>query len=140
MPNLGADVQRGWVSGLSVPPIRRATAVNGAGVNFTEAEGPVSAILQVGQLSNTTLSLVLSMEESTNDNTADASGAADAYAALSPAATVTVTEPGIENTSTTLTTFNRSKKYVRAVVTPTGTAGLTNNLYGVSLHSPSKSY
>src|SRR3990172_641206 len=122
MPSLGSELQRAWINGLSIPPIRRAAAVNGSGVNFSEAEGPVSAILQVGQLSNTTLSLVLSLEESINDNTADAQGAADAYAALSPTATVTVTEPGIENTVTVLTTFARSERYVRAVITPTGTA------------------
>lgn len=136
--NLGADIQKGWINGLSIAPTRRSGNVNGSGVNFTEAEGPVSAVMQVGNLSNASLTLVLTLTESKNDNTADAQGAADAYAALPVASTVTITEPGIENTLTVLTTFARSERWVRAEVTQTGTAN--QNIFGVSLHSPSKSF
>lgn len=141
MPNLGANLTTAWINGPSISPARRLLTadVNGSGVNFTEAEGPVNAIIQIGNLSAAVATFTVTLTESTNDNTADAFGAADAYAALPVAASVVITEPGAENTVTVLTTFARSERWVRANVAHTGSAAL-QNIYGVSLHSPSKSY
>lgn len=138
MPNVGFDMAGSGIEGLSIAPTRRSATATGSGVDFSEGEGPVNAIFQIGNLSNSGgLTLALALQESSNDNTADASGAADAYAALSDSAGVSATQAD-ENSVIVVTSFARAERYVRAVVTHTGTA--LQNIYGVSLHMKSKSY
>ncbi len=138
MPNIGQDLSSCNIWGQSVAPTRRSATVNGSGVDFSEGEGPVTAIFDIGNLSNSGgLTLALTLEESINDNTLDAKAAADAYSALSDSAGVTATQAD-ENSVLTVTSFARSERYVRATVTHTGTA--LQNIYGVVLTMKSKSY
>lgn len=131
------DIQNSYVSGLSLPPASRTASANGSGVNMGESDNPTTAVLMAGAIAGGGPLIDVKVQESKNDNTADAQGAAEAYADVT-GATFTQLVGTDDNVQRLLTFFNRSRAYVRAVMTQTGSA--TANIIGVGFIGPSKSY
>lgn len=136
--NLGWDLQNNSVSGLSLPPASRTASADGSGVDMREAEGPVTAILMAGTIAGGGPLVDIAIQESKNDNTADAEAAADPYAALSTATAFAQLTGTNDNVLRLLTFGLRSERYLRASMTQTGSA--TSNIIGVGFIAKSKSY
>lgn len=102
---------------------RNATA-QGTGVDLQNGDGHCFGLIIAGVVSDGTHTV--SVEESRNNNSADAGGAADPYAATSPVVAATPS-----SSSVSLFNFTRSKRYARAVTTVV--AGTTGGIYGVLL-------
>jgi hypothetical protein len=135
--NLGHDLQNGSVFGVTLPPKSRTATENGTGVDMFEAVGPVTGILMTGVIAGEGPLVDIKFQESKNDNTADAWGAADAYADISGAAFAQLVAAD-DNVMRLLTFHNREERYVRGVYTHSGSA--TATLVAVGVIAKSKSY
>ena len=120
----GIDLGNMYTVGLTVLPAAALTSTaTGVGVDFRDCGPDVTAELRFSTVqAEEDATLTVTLEESTNDNTADASGAADAYTALSPAAAMAVINASSSGNVLQTTFFNRSKRYVRGVITVAGTS------------------
>lgn len=104
---------------LQIPVAVTATG-NGSGVDLSSCDQSGLLLIHVGAVTGTSPTLALKLQESKNDNTLDASGAADAYADIS-GATASLTDADA-STIVTVRVNNRSKRYIRLVKTAGGTS------------------
>lgn len=121
------DFQNNSLSGQSfIPAVVTATG-DGAGVDMKEAELGLFALLSVGVVSGTNPTLDVTLEES-DDNSVFT--AINDFKTGSPAAFAQRTDTPANGIVSL--TFKRSKRFVRAVATITGTT--PSFTFGVSLH------
>lgn len=107
------------IKSLQVPVAVTSTA-NGSGVDFGDCDQSGLLVITIGAVTGTSPTLALKLQESKNNNTADASGAAEAYADIS-GATASLTDADA-STVVTVRVNNRSRRYVRLVKTAGGTS------------------
>lgn len=126
-------------SAIGLAPASRAAATyNGTGVDWRDGTAEVLVEISVGAVASGA-SAVITLQESSNNNTADASGAADAYANINdgePTPTdLSKTITGADaNTIVKWTVQRRSEKYIRAKAVVSTDA----IVFGVNLHSPQR--
>lgn len=125
--NVFDDPRNAGINGLTLAPAVYAAGANGTGVDFIASEGLVHADVSFGVIDNAT-SGTISFEESTDNTT---------YTAISGATSVSYT--GTSDASLTVSVaFERTKRYVRAVITAAG--GGPSVAACVTLHSQKKSF
>ena len=107
------------ISSLQIPVAVTSTA-NGSGVDFGACDQSGLLVIHVGAVTGISPTLALKLQESKNDNTLDASGAAEAYADIT-GATASLTDADASSIIT-VRVNNRSRKYVRLVKTAGGTS------------------
>lgn len=132
------DIANEYQVGTSLFPASRTATANGTGVDFRDCSPVVTSILSSGALAGGGASVAVKLQESKNDNTADAHGAADAYSDITGATHTTTTSASSDNSTEAVTIFNRAERYVRAVATQSGSA--TAQLQCVILMAPKTSY
>lgn len=110
-------------------------STNGTGVSFADHEVGLSVVCNVGAVTGTTPTCTVALEQSSNDNTADASGAADAYSAITGASTALTDSDA--NSIVKFMCYNHNEKYIRVALTIGGT-NPTFNL-GVTVSANKKS-
>lgn len=113
----------------ALPPANVTADRTGSGVDLRDYEGDVLVVIDVGD--QTSLVASVKLQESLNDNTANAEAAADAYADISGAS---LTPTFADNTNFKFVARLRAKRYVRAVVTFTSGSGIV----GVTLVVPKR--
>lgn len=120
----GTDIANMHAFGQTVSPAAAITATaTGSGVDFRDCSPDVTAIFSFSTVqAEEDATATVTLQESKNDNTADASGAAEAYAALSPAAAMTLVNASTSGNVAAATFFNRQKRYVRGLITIAGTS------------------
>jgi hypothetical protein len=125
------DFLRNTVLKMSLAPAARTanTTVTGVGVDLQDCIGQPFAILDVGSVTDGTFTYAI--QESHNDNTGDASRAADPYAAVLSLTPPTGFDSPTANTPQVIN-FERTKRWVRATQTLAGatTGGTTGILLG----------
>ena len=121
------------VQGL--PSAARTSTATGTGASFADHEVGVWVDIDLGAITGTSPTCVVKLQQSSNDNTADPSGAADAYTDIT-GATISLTDANA-NTSTGFMCYNYNEKYLRAVATIGGTNPTFN--ISVQLHANKKS-
>lgn len=106
-----------YKSTLSIKGLQSPAAItssgNGTGVDVGDCDQSGTLLLYVGAVSGTSPTLTVKLQESKNNNSADASGGAEAYADIS-GASVSLTDADA-NSVITLRVNNRSRRYVRFV-------------------------
>lgn len=107
------------IKSLQIPVAVTSTA-NGSGVDFGDCDQSGLLVISVGAVTGTSPTLALKLQESKNNNTADASGAAEAYADIT-GATASLTDSDASSV-VTVRVNNRSRRYVRLVKTAGGTS------------------
>jgi len=107
------------IKSLQIPVAVTANG-NGSGVDFGDCDQSGLLVISVGAVTGTSPTLALKLQESKNNNTADASGAAEAYADIT-GATASLTDSDASSVIT-VRVNNRSKRYVRLVKTAGGTS------------------
>lgn len=122
------DIPNSYVVGLTFPPATRTANGDGTGIDLTSSEGPVTAVLGLGAASGTSATLDVKLQESDDNST---------YTDISGATFSQLTDTS-DNTVLAIATWNRKKRYVRASATIAGTS--PSFLFGVTVHSPKKSY
>lgn len=113
----------------------RTSTATGTGISFADHEVGVWVDIDLGAVTGTTPTCVVTLEQSSNDNTADATGAADAYTAVT-GATISLTDADASG-RTGFMCYNYNEKYLRAVATIGGTNPTFN--ISVGLHANKKS-
>ena len=103
-----------------VNPVAVTTTGNGSGVDVGNTDSAGTLVVHLGAVSGTSPTLAIKLQESRNNNSADATGAADAYADIS-GAVINLTDANA-STIVELRVNNRSKRYIRAVKTAGGTS------------------
>ena len=121
------------VQGL--PSAARTSTATGTGASFADHEVGVWVDIDLGAITGTSPTCVVKLQQSSNDNTADASGAADPYVDVT-GATISLTDADA-NTPTGFMCYNYDEKYLRAVATIGGTNPTFN--ISVQLHANKKS-
>lgn len=101
-------------------PLALTADSQGTGASWADHEVGVFVQLQIGATIGTTPALVVQLQESSNDNTADASGAADAYTDVT-GATVTLSDSDA-NTAVSFMAYNYNEKFLRLDYDITGTS------------------
>ncbi len=105
--------------GMSIPPASKAAGTHtGTALDWTDSPSEVLVEISVGAVASGA-SAVITLQESSNNNTADASGAADPYANIndgeaSPTDLSTTINSTHANSIVTLRVQRRSKKWLRA--------------------------
>lgn len=126
------DFKNNVIMGQSLANQARTSSANGTGIDMQAGEDQAFAIVDVNTVSDGTHTITF--QESKNNNVADATGAADPYAAVVAAdanAALVSNVPQVLN-------IKRSKRYLRAVTTVSGTTTGAN--YGVLLGTQKKFY
>jgi len=101
-------------------PAALTSSTQGTGASWADHEVGVWVQLGIGATVGTTPALVVQLQQSKNDNTADASGAADAYTDVS-GATVTLSDSDA-NSAVSFMAYNYNEKYLRLNYTITGSS------------------
>jgi hypothetical protein len=101
------DVANAVAVYTALAPVVRTTSVNGSGIDMIAADGPCFAVQQIGAISED-VAWVGHIEESDNNST---------WTAIDDAEFASVDAPSNIQTIT----FQRRKRYLRYVGTPTGT-------------------
>jgi len=101
-------------------PAALTSDTQGTGASWADHEVGVWVQLQIGTTVGTTPALVVQLQQSKNDNTADASGAADAYTDVT-GATVTLSDSDA-NTAVSFMAYNYNEKFLRLDYDITGTS------------------
>lgn len=102
-----------------IAPAAKTASANGTGASFADHEVGVLMQCNIGAVTGTTPTCTVALEQSKNDNTADASGAADAYTAVS-GASIALTDANA-NSISELMVYNYNEKYLRVALTIGGT-------------------
>jgi hypothetical protein len=118
MPSM-PDLKNKLTTVLDRAPAALTSDTQGTGLSFADHEVGVWVQLQVGATVGTTPSLVVQLQQSSNDNTADVTGAADAYTDVD-GATVTLSDADA-NTPVSFMAYNYNEKYLRLDYDITGT-------------------
>jgi hypothetical protein len=113
----------------------RTTTATGTGVNFVSHEPGVWVDIDLGAITGTTPTCVVKVQQSSNNNVADASGGADAYSDIT-GATLSLTDADASS-RTGFMVYNHNEKYLRVVATIGGTNPTFN--ISVGLHATPKS-
>jgi hypothetical protein len=111
------------------------TTTTGTGVSMAGQEKGVYVQIDLGVVTGTTPTCVVKLQQSSNDNTADASGAADAYADVT-GATISLTDANASGV-TGFMCYNYDEKYLRAVATIAGTNPTFNTSVTLSTNQKS---
>lgn len=113
------DLARSLKRGMTFPPASKAAGTHtGTALDWTDSLSDVLVEISVGAVASGA-SAVITLQESSNDNTADASGAADPYADInngesSPTAYSKTITGADANTIVVLAVPRRSKKWLKA--------------------------
>ena len=118
MPSM-PDLKNKLTTVLDRAPAALTCDTQGTGASWADHEVGVWVQLQIGATVGTTPALVVTLQESANDNTADASGAADPYVDVT-GASVTLSDSDA-NSTVSFMAYNYSKKYLRLDYDITGT-------------------
>jgi hypothetical protein len=113
----------------------RTSTATGTGVSFADHEVGVYVQIDLGTVTGTTPTCVVKLQQSSNDNTADASGAADAYTDVT-GATISLTDADASGV-TGFMCYNYNEKYLRAVATIGGTNPTFNSSVTLSANKKS---
>lgn len=123
MSTYARDLDSNMLDGQSFTPASRSATANGTGIDMSSGDGLVNALVNVGAFSGgSSPTLIVTIEESTDNST---------FTSISGATSATYSSAGIEWLS-----FNRTKRYVRAVATIAG--GPTGIVFTVSIHQQKK--
>lgn len=114
------DLSNKLTTVLDRAPLALTSDTQGTGASWADHEVGVFVQLQVGATVGTTPALVVQLQQSKNDNTADASGAADAYTDVS-GATVTLSDADA-GTAVSFMAYNYNEKFLRLDYDITGTS------------------
>lgn len=107
---MARDIANEYTNTLTVYPRNATKSFNGTGVDFNDHGPEVTAHLQYGIFEGGT-TLAVKLQES-DDN--------DSYSDITGGAFTSVADTDGNDSSETITIFNRSKRYVRAAVTLSG--------------------
>ena len=104
------DIANQYTTAQSIAADTYTSTVNGTGVDFNDHGPEVTCTVNVSDVSGTSPTLDVKLQESSDDSTyTDISGA-------------TVTQVTASDVDHTITVYNRSARYVRAVGTIAGTS------------------
>ena len=134
MSTIIRDFKNNVTLGVSLTFATRTGATNGNGVDLVNTESQCFAIVVTGTITDGTH--VITLEESKNNNSADASGAAEAFAAVPAQDSQSIV--AADDDTFKVINFSRSKRYVRAVTTPSGTT--TGGAYAILVGGNKKIY
>ena len=119
MPSM-PDLKNKLTTVVDRAPAALTSDTQGTGASWADHEVGVWVQLGIGATVGTTPALVVQLQQSKNDNTADASGAADAYTDVT-GATVTLSDSDA-NTAVSFMAYNYNEKFLRLDYDITGTS------------------
>ena len=125
MSSYNRDLVNNEVFGVSLAPSARTANTNGTGIDLITGDGLCSAIIVSGTITDG--GHTIAIQES------DASGGT--YSAVTPVQTIIATT----NNTYQVVSFQRTKRYVRATTTVTGSPS-TGGIYSVLLAEQLKTY
>ncbi len=133
MASWWSDFQNNALSGQSMVPAVRPSTEAGTGIDMKEAELGLFALLDIGLVTGTNPTLDVTLEESDDNGVSDPFTAVNDFKTGSPAAFAQV----VASLGIFSLTFKRSKRFVRAVGTITGST--PSFTFSVTLHGMLKS-
>jgi hypothetical protein len=119
MPSM-PDLKNKLTTVVDRAPAALTSDTQGTGASWADHEVGVWVQLQIGATVGTTPALVVQLQQSSNDNTADASGAADAYTDVT-GATVTLSDTDASS-AVSFMAYNYDERFLRLDYDITGTS------------------
>lgn len=112
MPGITPDFSNEYTITQARDPAALTADANTSGIDLNDHAATVTVFLTIGAVTGTTPTLTVTAQSSKNDNSADASGAADAYTAITNGATSELTDSDA-NSVVVLQFHTRNERYVR---------------------------